>query len=79
MEPEKKPIDEIDMEKIKVLLDELIGLLKDDDFDATGKVDEILEISGDFSILEFKKIKKSVEDYDFEKALELTNKLITDI
>ncbi|MCX6145812.1 MAG: PAS domain S-box protein [Candidatus Kapabacteria bacterium] len=69
----------IDIDKIKKLLSELIELLKNDDFEASSKLDEITSISGNFSKLEFIKIKKAVEDYESEKALILANNLIENI
>lgn len=69
----------IDIEKIKFLLNELIVLLKNDDFEASSKLEEITSISGNFSKLEFIKIKKAVEDYESEKALILANNLIENI
>jgi CheY-like chemotaxis protein len=76
---EKQVDGEIDKDKIKALLEELKELLEDDDFDAAEKVDEIVEISGEFSKLEMTKIRKAVEDYEFDEALEITKKLIDNI
>jgi PAS domain S-box-containing protein len=76
VKPVTKIVSEVDKKHIKVLLEELSNLLREDDFEAIQKVDNILGISGEFFILELSAIKKSVEDYDFEKALELTNNLI---
>jgi two-component system sensor histidine kinase/response regulator len=70
---------QIDEDKIKILLEELVALLKDDDFEASEKIDEIMDIAGNYKKAELMQIRRFVEDYDFEEALELTNKLIKEI
>jgi signal transduction histidine kinase/DNA-binding response OmpR family regulator len=65
----------VDKEKIKILLEELKELLEDDDFDATGKVDEITEISGDLLKSDFIMIKKAINDYDFEAGLSILQQI----
>jgi hypothetical protein len=61
------------------LLEELVALLKDDDFEASEKIDEIMDIAGNYKKAELLQIRRFEEDYDFEEALELTNKLIKEI
>jgi two-component system sensor histidine kinase/response regulator len=70
---------QIDEDKIKILLNELISLLKDDDFEASEKIDEIMDNAGNYKKTELLQIRKFVDDYYFEEALVLTNKLIKEI
>jgi signal transduction histidine kinase/DNA-binding response OmpR family regulator/HPt (histidine-containing phosphotransfer) domain-containing protein len=63
-------------EKIKELLASLRELLEEDDTDANDVVDELLDINSELvnkHIL--KSLSAAVDEYDFEKALEILNKL----
>jgi signal transduction histidine kinase/DNA-binding response OmpR family regulator/HPt (histidine-containing phosphotransfer) domain-containing protein len=66
---------QIDEDKIKILLEELVALLKDDDFEASEKIDEIFDIAGNYKKAELLQIRKFVEDYDFEEALMIVEKI----
>ncbi|OQX93106.1 MAG: hypothetical protein B6I17_04230, partial [Tenericutes bacterium 4572_104] len=68
-------ITNLDFEQIHKLVDELIDLLNDDDFEATEKINDILAITGSYRKSNIIKIKKSIEDYDFEEAVEFAVEL----
>jgi len=60
----------LNQEKFKLLLGHLRELLEDDDTDATGAIDELLELPGVTVHVEvLKKIARVVSLYDFEEAL----------
>ncbi len=60
----------MNQEKFKLLLRRLRELLEDDDTDATGAIDELLELPGVTVHAEvLKKIARVVSLYDFEEAL----------
>jgi len=60
----------LNQEKFKLLLRRLRELLEDDDTDATGAIDELLELPGVTVHAEvLKKIARVVSLYDFEEAL----------
>jgi CheY-like chemotaxis protein len=72
---EVSPIDKfefMDFEKLDNLLDELLTLLKDDDYDAQNKMDLILALPGIRKFdTEVKTISKKIADYDFEEAIKI--------
>lgn len=61
----------IDSELIKPLLQELRGLLEEDDTDAIDLVDQLEpHLRGSSHMGSLKTVMNAVNDYDFEKALE---------
>ena len=71
-EPEPAEEGQLDKEKFKSLISELIQLVEDNDFAASNKLEEIFSLSG---ISAFKedliKVSGSLKDYEFDEALEL--------
>jgi two-component system, sensor histidine kinase and response regulator len=79
---EEKPEDlqPLDNEKLNHLIDELIALLEDDDYEASEKIDKMNQLPGIKKYeKEIKEISRKISDYEFEAALELTQKLKTKI
>ncbi len=70
----------IDFEYILNLLKEIIDLLKDDDFDAAGKINELMNQKGINKFKnDLKTISSKIQKYEFEESLELTQKLFDKI
>jgi len=73
-------LNDLDKNKFKYLLNEIIQLLKDDDFDASSKLNEILELETIGKLNEeIKKITSKVQNYDFVNALDLSEELLNKI
>ena len=68
---------ELDTVRLNELLDQLKGLLEDDDTNAPDIIDELYDLPGfDIYNTAFKQLKNSVEEYDFDEALVAFNTLI---
>ncbi|MCK5852515.1 response regulator [bacterium] len=64
-----------DKSKIKEMMNELIALLEEDDYEAGSQIDAVIEMAGSLSKDDFKKAKAYIENYDFEEALEIVKYL----
>jgi len=62
--------------KARNILQKLIELLGDNDYESVEKVNELIKVSGEFFKLEIKKIKEEVENYNFDKAKLLAKNLL---
>lgn len=66
-----------DVKELSVLIDELKVMLEDMDVSSEEKLEEIIEsYSKELDISLVKELKFSLEDYEFEKALEVLEKIV---
>ncbi len=73
-------VDLFDKEKFLEILKESIELLKDDDFDASAKINDLMSIPGIGLFIEnLNKISTKIQKYEFEEALELSEELLNKI
>jgi CheY-like chemotaxis protein len=71
---------DFDKELFLNLLRESIELLKDDDFDASAKINELMTIPGVGIFIEtLNKISAKIQKYEFEEALEISVELLKNI
>jgi len=68
---EMEPTEEMDLAKIKPMIEELKALLEDDDTEAANVVEKLqARLKGTEAGLALSKVEKCIGDYDFEEALE---------
>ncbi|GMU88753.1 MAG: hypothetical protein AMXMBFR49_09610 [Chlorobiota bacterium] len=70
---------ELDMERVSVLMSELIALLEENDISASSKIGEINQLPGAGRIrASLDAITKCVKSYDFDEAIELCRGLLSE-
>ena len=75
-----KGTESLDVEQFSLLLDKLRPLLEDDDTAASEVLDEVLELPGmeaHRSVL--KELSKAIDEYDFEEALAVLEKMVQNV
>ncbi|MBT4638835.1 MAG: transporter substrate-binding domain-containing protein, partial [Deltaproteobacteria bacterium] len=71
---------ELDLKKLEPLIQELSALLKEDDTEAAGVLEQLMEqLKGTNYHEELEKLDEMIGQYDFEEALDILKKMVNDL